>query len=160
MDTLLLYAVAAILFGASAFADRGKTKTALQKAFKALEGILPQMIVVLIFISLVLAAFDSRTISRLIGERSGFIGTIAAAVIGAVTLIPGFVAFPAAGELLRNGAGTPQIAAFVSSLMMVGVVTLPMEIKYFGRRVAIIRNLAAFAFSFAAAYFVAWAVSW
>jgi hypothetical protein len=46
----------------------------------------------------------------------------------------------AAAALMREGAGATQIAAFVSSLMMVGIVTLPMEMKYFGKRAAILRN--------------------
>jgi uncharacterized membrane protein YraQ (UPF0718 family) len=50
--------------------------------------------------------------------------------------------------LLKNGAGYAQIAAFVSSLMMVGVVTLPMEFKVFGKRAAILRNVLALGFSF------------
>jgi hypothetical protein len=43
--------------------------------------------------------------------------------------------------------------------MMVGVVTLPMEIKYFGKRAAIMRNVLAWLFSLAAAFFVGWVVS-
>ncbi|MDD5077172.1 MAG: permease, partial [Sphaerochaetaceae bacterium] len=57
-----------------------------------------------------------------------------------------------------QGAGITQIAAFISSLMMVGVVTLPLEIEYFGRKAAIIRNAAAFLFSFIVALVVGWAV--
>ena len=72
---------------------------------------------------------------------------IVAAVIGAVTLIPGFVAFPLVAALLQNGAGYMQIAAFVSTLMMVGVVTIPLEMSYFGRRAAWMRNAMAFVFS-------------
>ena len=30
-----------------------------------------------------------------------------------------------------------QIGAFISTLMMVGIVTLPVEFKYFGKRLAI-----------------------
>jgi len=159
MDTLFLYIVAFALFAVSALKDREKTKKALMKGLKALEGIFPQFLAVLVFVAIVLAVFNAETISRFIGEGSGILGTIAAALIGAVTLIPGFVAFPAAGELLRNGAGTVQIATFVSTLMMVGIVTLPMEIKYFGKRAAIARNSFAFLFSFVAAVFVAWVVA-
>ena len=159
MDTLVLYVVAGILFAVSALKSREKTKKAFMKGLKALEGILPQFLAVLVFVAIVLAVFDAEMISRFIGEKTGIIGTIAAALIGAITLIPGFVAFPAAGELLRNGAGTVQIATFVSSLMMVGIVTLPMEIKYFGKRAAIARNSLAFIFSFIAAVFVAWVVA-
>lgn len=34
-------------------------------------------------------------------------------ILVAITLIPGFVAFPAAAALLQGGAGATQIAAFV-----------------------------------------------
>jgi ABC-type multidrug transport system permease subunit len=47
-----------------------------------------------------------------------------------------------------------QIAVFISTLMMVGVVTMPVEIKYFGRKLSIYRNLLAFFFSF----LVAWVI--
>ncbi|THB62456.1 MAG: permease [Spirochaetaceae bacterium] len=158
MDILILYAAVVVLLVISLVKSRRKTMQACLKAFHALERILPQLLVVLALVSVILAVFDSATISRILGEESGFPGVIVAALAGAVTLIPGFVAFPAASELLRNGAGVLQIAAFVSSLMMVGVVTLPMEIRYFGARAAIGRNVLAFLFSFAAAAFVAWVV--
>ena len=44
--------------------------------------------------------------------------------------------------------------AFISTLMRVGVVTLPVEIKYFGKKLAIYRNLLAFLFSFIVAYII------
>ena len=62
---------------------------------------------------------------------------------GCITLIPGFVAFPLAASLLAAGAGYAQIAVFISTLMMVGIATLPLEIKYFGRKTALKRNVLA-----------------
>lgn len=159
LDTILLYAIAAALFALSAVKDRDKTKKALAKGLKAFEGILPQFLVVLICVAVGLALFEPETISRWLGSESGWLGVAMAAAIGSITLIPGFVAFPAAGELLRNGAGTLQIATFVSTLMMVGVVTLPVEAKVFGKKAAISRNALAFAFSLVAAVFVAWVVA-
>nr|WP_119175865.1 permease [Candidatus Cryosericum odellii]RIE06584.1 permease [Candidatus Cryosericum odellii] len=129
------------------------------KGLKAFEGILSQFLIVLMLVAIVLAVFDPATISRLLGAGSGFMGIMIASLVGAITLIPGFVAFPAAAELLRNGAGVTQIAAFVSSLMMVGIVTLPLEIRYFGKKAAIGRNTLAFAFSIVAALFVGWMVA-
>lgn len=159
MDTIVFYAIAIALFAVSFAKDRKKTRQAVMKGLKALEGIMPQFITVLVLIAVMLTLLDAETIGRFLGADTGALGVLIAAALGAITLIPGFVAFPLAGELLRNGAGTLQIATFVSSLMMVGVVTLPMEIKYFGKRTAILRNVFALAFSFAAAFFVAWAVS-
>jgi uncharacterized membrane protein YraQ (UPF0718 family) len=73
------------------------------------------------------------------------------AVIGAITLIPGFIAFPLAASLLERGAGISQIAVFVSTLMMVGIVTAPLEIEYFGKKETLLRNALSFLFSFIAA---------
>jgi len=98
-----------------------------------------------------MALVSRETIQRLIGSDSGVWGVLAAAAVGSVTLIPGFVAFPLAAALLKNGAGYMQIAAFVSTLMMVGVVTLPLEIRTFGKRTAVLRNVLALCFSLAAA---------
>lgn len=159
MDTIILYLIAGLALVFSLAKDRSKTTMALKKALKALEGILPQFLVVLALVAVTLAVLNTETISRFIGSGSGFWGVLVASLVGAVTLIPGFVAFPAAAALLDSGAGATQIAAFVSSLMMVGIVTLPMEIKYFGKQAALARNTLAFMFSLVAAFFVGWAVS-
>ena len=158
MDTIVLYVLAGAGLLVSVLKDRAKTKTALLKAAKAFEGILPQFLVVLALVAASLAVLDTATISRFLGKGSGVWGVLGASLVGAITLIPGFVAFPAAAALLAAGAGATQIAAFVSSLMMVGVVTLPMEVKYFGKQAAILRNALAFGFSLVAAVFVGWVV--
>ncbi len=158
MDAIVTYAITAIFLAFSAVKSREKTLAAFRKGLMSLMGILPQMLTVVIIISMGLSILDTGTVSRLIGSDSGLWGMFVAAIVGSVTLIPGFVAFPAAGELMRNGAGTLQIAAFVSTLMMVGVITLPMEISYFGKRAAFARNGLAFVMSIGAAFFVAWVV--
>jgi len=159
MDTILLYLIAGLALAVSLVKDRSKTKMALKKAMKAFEGILPQFLIVLAIVAMTLAVLDTETVSKFIGSSSGIWGVLGASLVGAITLIPGFVAFPAAAALLAGGAGVTQIAAFVSSLMMVGVVTLPMEMKYFGKQAAIARNSLAFLFSLVAAVFVGWVVA-
>lgn len=159
MDTIILYLVTGVCLLWSYRQNRQKTVIALRKAFKAFEGILPQFLVVFLLVAMALAVLDTHTISHILGRDSGVWGILAASIVGSITLIPGFVAFPAAAALMQGGAGATQIAAFVSSLMMVGVVTLPLEIQFFGRRAALLRNLLAYIFSLIAAFFVGWVVS-
>ena len=147
MFTYILYALAVIGLTVSFFKDRKKTKMALVKAWKAFENILPQLLTILLIIGFALAVLSPETIQKLIGARSGVLGVLAAALIGSITLVPGFVAFPLAAALLKNGAGYMQIAAFVSTLMMVGVITIPIERKTLGMRATLTRNAAAFVFS-------------
>ncbi|MCC5910399.1 MAG: permease [Clostridiaceae bacterium] len=148
MFTVVLYVLAIVLLLLSFAKDKVKTKMALKKAWKSFENILPQFIAILIIVGIMLAVVSPEMISRLIGGQSGWIGMLIAAVIGAITLIPGFVAFPLAAALLNSGAGFMQIAVFISTLMMVGIVTIPVEISYFGKKATFLRNSMAFLFSF------------
>lgn len=146
--TKVFYIIAILSLIISFFKSKEKTKMVLKKAWKSFENIMPQFLSIILIIGVMLAVLTPEQISRFLGQDSGIIGVIMAAFIGAVTLIPGFVAFPLASALLHNGAGITQIAAFVSTLMMVGIITIPVEIEYFGKKVTIIRNLSAFIFSF------------
>lgn len=145
---IALYVLTGVLLTLSFFKDRKKTKMALKKAWKAFENILPEFLAVIVLVGLLLSVINEDLISSIIGEKSGWLGVILAAVTGSITLIPGFVAFPMTALLLEGGAGYMQIGAFISALMMVGIVTLPVEIKYFGKKLAIARNTLAFLFSF------------
>lgn len=134
--------------------DRGKTLQALRKAWKAFDGILPEFAGILLLISLALSLLSPGTISSMIGSQTGMLGMLLTSAVGAITLIPGFIAFPLAKSLLQLGAGVQQLAVFISTLMMVGVVTAPMEIKYFGKKATLARNLLAYLFSFFVAFVV------
>ena len=159
MDSYIFYGLAIVLLLLSFIKDKKKTKMALKKAWKAFENILPEFLVVILLVGFLLAILNPETISKIIGAESGWFGVILAGIIGSITLIPGFVAFPTAAILLENGAGYMQIAAFISTLMMVGIVTLPVEIKYFGKRISIIRNVLAFFFSFIVAIIIGMVVA-
>lgn len=156
---MLTYALTALLLVISFMKDRQKTKKALMKAWKSFENILPEFMTVLLLVGLMLAILNPETITQIIGQDSGILGVLLAGIVGAITLIPGFVAFPMASMLMAGGAGTTQIAMFVSTLMMVGIMTLPIEIKYFGKRMSFLRNGLAFLISLPTAYIIGWVVS-
>jgi len=152
LDTYIFYGIAVIALLISFRKDKRKTRGALKKAWKAFENILPQLLTMVLLVGTLLVFADTALISRVMGTDSGWLGVLLAALIGSVTMIPPFVAFPTAAMLLGSGAGYMQIGAFVSTLTMVGVVTMPVEIQYFGKRLTFLRNLLAFAFSFAVAW--------
>lgn len=158
MGNIVLYAITIVLVLLSFYKDREKTLKALKKGWKAFENILTQFLGVIMLVGILLAVLNPEVISKIIGSSSGWWGVFLASVVGAITLIPGFVAFPTAAMLLKSGAGYMQIGAFISSLMMVGVVTFPVEVKYFGKKVALLRNLLAFLFSFLVAFVIGKAV--
>ena len=133
-----IYLIAIVLLVVSFIKSRPKTKQALFKAWNSFKNILPMLLGVILLVGLTLSILDTKVISKIIGNQSGFYGVMLASLLGSITLIPGFIAFPTAALLLNGGAGYIQIAAFVQTLMMVGIVTLPMEIKYFNKKVAVV----------------------
>ena len=156
---IIFYGVAAGLLALSFFKDRQKTLKALRKAWKSFEGILPQFLGIIVCVGMLLAVLDPQTINRILGKSSGFPGVLIASIVGSITLIPGFIAFPTAALLLKGGAGYMQMGAFVSTLMMVGVVTLPAEISFFNRRTALMRNALAYVFSLLVALIIGLAMA-
>lgn len=151
---ILLYGLTLTLLLLSFHRDRVKTKKALRKALKAFENILPEFLVVILMVSFLLALIDHEMIAHVIGADSGWLGVMLSSLVGSFTLIPGFVAFPMAALLLQGGAGYMQLAAFISTLMMVGIVTLPVEVRFFGPKIPLYRNVFAFIFSFLIAYII------
>ncbi|MDW7650941.1 MAG: permease [Bacillota bacterium] len=137
-----------------------KTKKSLKIAQKAFLKIFPEFSAILILIAIVLALTPPHVIRSLVGGQSGFIGMMITSFIGSVTLIPGFIAFPLAKSLLDAGAGVTQIIVFISTLMMVGFITAPLEIRYFGKRQTFLRNGIAFLYSFIVALIVGGLITW
>lgn len=154
MTTFILYGLALGLLLLSFLKDRGKTRKALIRAWKSFENVMPQFLGIVLIVGIMLSVLKPEVISKMIGNGSGAAGVILSSVVGSITIMPTFVAFQTAQMMLDKGAGYPQIAALVSTLTMVGIVTFPLEARYIGRKAAFYRNLAAFLFSFIVALVV------
>lgn len=127
--------------------SRAKSVAALRFAVKAFLSMAPSVAAIIWTIGFILTYLPSKVVLGAIGPEAGFFGVLMAAAFGSVVLIPAFIAFPLASSFLRQGADIMAIAAFVTTLVMVGVLTAPLEAKYFGRRFTWWRN--AFSFLFA-----------
>jgi uncharacterized membrane protein YraQ (UPF0718 family) len=136
-----LYLLLVIAVGVSFIADRGKTYRAIKIAFKKFVKILPAFAAMLVLVSIILALVPDSLILHYLGKGKMFEGVLMASFFGSITLLPGFIAFPLCGILLKKGVTYTVISAFTTTLMMVGFVTFPIEKKYFGGKVTIIRNV-------------------
>lgn len=145
MEILLVITIVSVLL--SFLKDRKKTLEGLKKGTVMFLKILPTIITVIIIVSIMLYLVPEHQIATWFGEESGIAGYVAAAVVGSVSLIQGFIAYPLAGVLVESGVGYPVIAVFITTLMMVGIMTLPIEARYFGIRLALLRNALALVFA-------------
>ena len=146
-----IYILTAVLLIISALKSPEKTKLALTISCKKLKKIALPFLKMVLLMSVILFLIPDSLIVALLGKENGFLSVIAASVIGSITLFPGFIAFPLAGMLQAKGATYMVLSALTTTIMMVGIVTFPLEKEYFGVKVAVLRNV----FSFVIALIVA-----
>ncbi len=144
MLVAIIWGLAIILLLFSLFQNRAKTWRALIFAWKFFRSMALPVLATIWAIGFLLSFLTPSIISRAIGQESGWWGVTLAALFGSVVLIQAFIAFPLAGSLLRQGASVRAIAAFVTTLVMVGVITAPLEAKFFGRQFTFWRNFLSF----------------
>lgn len=140
MFNIALFVVTLVALAYSYKKDRQKTKQALKIALNSFRNILPNMLVILGLIGLMLALVPKEFIEGLFGNNSPM-GIFIISAVGSITLIPAFIAFPLAASLLQAGASIMAVSSFITTLLMVGVITAPMEIHYFGRKFTLVRNV-------------------
>jgi len=137
---LIIFTAGCLIF--SLIANRYKTWNGIRKGMTMFLKLLPVLIIMLVLVSVALFLIPNETLIKYIGEGSGIKGWVTAALIGSIALIPGFIAYPLCGILIDNGVAYSVIAVFITTLMMTGFLTLPVEVKFFGWKVSVIRNLA------------------
>ena len=131
-------AIAALLM--AFIKDREKAIKSLKIAGKSFIRMLPMVFIIIIIIGLLLGFVPPDQISKFVGEQSGMTGVLIVGAAGAVLHIPALLSFPLASSLLEEGASVSAVAAFITTLTMIGTITLPLEIKELGKKMAILRN--------------------
>jgi len=139
---LILYIVTAVLLMVSLCADKRKTVRSLRVALSRFNRIAPAFVVMLILVAVILSLIPNNLLVRMLASENKWQTTLAAGGLGCVSVMPGFIAFPLCGLLLERGAMFMVLAAFSTTLMMVGVATFPLERTYLGTPLTIMRNLA------------------
>ncbi len=137
---ILINGIAIIGFIIALLKDKRKALFSLRISFRSFIRMLPMVLVIILVIGLLLGFIPPDEISRFIGEQSGISGVILVGVVGAFMHIPSLLSFPLAASLLENGASVTAVAAFITTLTMIGMITLPLEIKELGRKMALLRN--------------------
>ncbi len=143
MLSFVLLSIALIALIISFWKDRVRTRKALLLSYRSFMALVPSLLGMIGLVGLVLALIPSDLLGNLFKSHD-IEGFVLIALVGAIVTMPAPVAFPLAGSLLKLGASLPALAAFITTLTMVGLVTAPMEMAYFGKRFTIVRQSLSF----------------
>ena len=152
MFTAVIWGIAGAGLLLSWTKSREKTQAAIRFFRRSFLSLAPSIVAIIWTIGFILTFLPPGLILKTIGRDAGFQGVIMAAAFGSVVLIPAFIAFPLAASFLRQGADVGAIAAFVTTLVMVGVITAALEMKFFGKRFTFWRNSLSFVFALVIAF--------
>ena len=124
--------------------DKKKTWKGIKIGLKQFINILPTLLSVIILISIVLYFVSDKVLMEYLGADAGITAYFSAAILGAVAILPGFIAYPLAAILVKSGVSLSVIAVFITTLKMVGILTIPIEKRYFGLKITLMRNALSF----------------
>ena len=141
----ILYVSTILLFGVSFLANPHKTRKALRIALERFLQIAPPFMVMLLVVPVVLYLVPEHLLTRVLAQENKWIAVSGAVGLGSVSIMPGFIAFPLCGILRNKGALYMVLSGFSTTLMMVGIVTFPLEKAYLGTKLALSRNAASLA---------------
>ena len=142
--TLMIWIVTFSFFIFSLMKDKKKTMKALGMALRMGRRMALSIFTVVITIGLLLTLLPPERIASFVAEQNLVIATFGAALFGTITLVPAFIAFPLIGTLVGAGVHIVPSVAFLTTLTMVGIVTLPLEKREFGTKFTVVRNVASF----------------
>jgi len=149
--TLIIWISTLVFLGISIAKDKVKTKQALKMALGMGKGMAGSIFSIIFAIGLILTLIPPAKIAEFLSTQSVLLATVGGALLGTITLVPAFIAFPLVGTLIHAGVSVVPSVAFLTTLTMVGVVTLPLENKAFGAKFTAVRNGLSFIFAIAIA---------
>jgi len=119
----------------------------LYKALKSFITTLPLLLGIILLIGLFRVIISQEMISSLFtGDmlRDTALGSI----IGSVLAGNAVTSYIIGGELIKNGVSFFAVTSFIVAWVTVGIVQLPAEAAFFGKRFAIARNTISFILCF------------
>ena len=151
-EAYALWIITGVALIVSFISSRQKTIQALRVALKRFSGIASRFVIMIILVSIVLYFVSDEMISHYLGQDNKYLAVGIASLIGSITFMPGFIAFPLARLLLTHGVLYMVLAAFTTTIMMVGMVTYPIEKAYLGTKMTVLRNLIGLLIALAVAF--------
>lgn len=120
-------------------------KQAFQKTVTLFKTVLPILCGVLLLVSLMQQLFSSHYQDWFTGNY--ILDPLIGALAGSISFGIPITSYIAGGELLSDGVSLIAVTAFIMAWTTVGLVMIPLESSFLGKRFTIIRNGINFVFA-------------
>lgn len=146
VPTIVMGVLAAVLLIAGYARGEGQHLEGMRSALGMTVSVLPLLLFAFVVAGMVQTLVSAETISRWVGAESGMRGIVIGTIAGG--LAPGgpYVSLPVAAGLVRSGAGTGTMVAFLTAWSLWAVARLPMEVGVLVWRLTLARIVSTFFF--------------
>lgn len=110
-----------------------RAATGMAKAF-------PMILAVVLLMGLLRVSLPPARLRRLFGGQTG-LDLLVGTAVGSVSTGNAVTSYVVGGELLAAGISLGAVTAFLVAWVTVGVVQVPAEAEFLGRRFAVVRNV-------------------
>ncbi|MGC8718309.1 MAG: hypothetical protein ACP5RW_09970 [bacterium] len=124
--------------------DRLKLKKAFKKGLKNLLQNSIRIFAVFIIIGILENFLSKESVGNFLLKFSGIKGILIGSITGSIMMGPVATGYPISSYLLENGASISLVSSFLASWVMIGIISISLEIKNLGKKFALTRNLFAF----------------
>lgn len=121
-------------------------KSSLLNSLRGIWKSIPIMFGIILLIG-ILSNILTKDIYSRIFTGNLLLDPLIGSTIGSISAGAPFISYIFGGEMLSQGVSLVAVTAFIIAWVSVGIVTLPVEAHFLGKRFAIIRNLLSFVFS-------------
>lgn len=147
VPTIVMAVLAAALLGVGYFKGEGQHVTGLKAGLQMVWQILPLLIFAFIMAGMVQVLLPKELLTRWVGAESGMRGIFLGTLAGAFTPGGPYVSLPIVAGLLKAGAGTGTMVAFLTSWSLIAAARLPMEVGLLGWKFTAVRLACTFFFA-------------
>lgn len=113
-------------------------KSAFNKTLNLFKTVLPMLCGILLLISLLQQFFQHHYQDWFTGNY--LLDPLIGAAAGAVSFGIPITSYIVGGELLKSGVSLVAVTAFIMTWTTVGLVMIPIETEFLGKRFALVRN--------------------
>ena len=146
IPTIIMAILALVLTGIGYMKGKGEHVQGLKSAFQMLVEILPLLVFAFIIAGMIKVLLPRDLLNKWVGMESGLKGILIGTVAGGLTPGGPYVSLPVVAGLLKAGASTGTMVAFLTSWSLWAVGRLPMEFGILGWKFTLLRLACTFFF--------------
>lgn len=152
IEGIILLAVVLVLYAVYFVkGNKRKLRDASKKSVKMFIQNSIRLFAIFTIIAILEKFLSTKAVSTFLLKFSGFNGIIIGALAGAVMMGPAATSYPMGQYLFAHNASVSLVSAFLFTWVGIGVVALPLEFKFLGKKFTLLRN----SFTFIAAILIA-----